>query len=94
MEDFHLLTLLFFTGTMENDRKLTARLAIEMYEGNISFEDFLMGVPEETNDEEISELIDLITHEPKKGGFMGVSSSKHNKYMAEINKLIVKLSVA
>jgi len=77
---------------MGNDRKLTARLAKELYAGEITFDDFLMQAPEDDTDEEISELIDLITHEPKKGGFMGVSPKEHDKYMEEIKELIEKLS--
>ncbi len=78
---------------MEDNRKLTARLAKEFYEGKITFDDFLMHTPDDENDEDISELIDLITHEPKRGGFMGVSKKEHDKYMASIQELINKLSL-
>jgi len=77
---------------MENVRKLVANLAKKLYSGEITFDEFLMGAPDNDEDEDISELIDLIEHEPKRGGFMGISPEKHDLYMAEIKKLIEKLS--
>ena len=77
---------------IENDRRLVARLAIELYEGKITFDEFLMQTPDDDTDEEISELIDLITHKSKRGGFMGVRPEQHDKYLGEINNLIKKLA--
>jgi hypothetical protein len=82
-----------FLRKMEDKRKFTAILAKELYKGKITFDDFLLKVPDDENDEDISELIDLITHEPKRGGFMGVKKKEHDKYMANINDLINKLSL-
>jgi hypothetical protein len=78
---------------MENDRKIAARLAKELYEGKITFSEFLTAVPDDATDDDIAELIDLITHEPKRGGFMGVSTAEHERYLAKINLLIEKLSL-
>ena len=77
---------------MENDRKIAARLAKELYEGKINFSEFLTAFPDDTTDDDIAELIDLITHEPKIGGFMGVSAKEHDIYLAQISLLIEKLS--
>jgi hypothetical protein len=76
---------------MANNRKLVASLAKKLYAGEITFDEFLLGTPEDDSDEEISELIDLIEHEPKRGGFMGVSPKKHDNYIEKINKLIKDL---
>jgi hypothetical protein len=77
---------------MENARRLTARLAREFYERKISFRDFLKQVPDEGTDQDISELIDLIEHEPARGGFMGVSPEEHDSYLEAIKELIERLS--
>jgi len=76
---------------MANNRKLVASLAKKLCAGEITFDEFLLGTPEDDSDEEISELIDLIEHEPKRGGFMGVSPNKHDNYIEKINKLIKDL---
>ena len=77
---------------MESDRKLVAKLEKDLYDGKITFDEFLLKVPGENTDDDISDLIYLITHEPKKGGFMGVKSEEHGAYLEKIIKLIEKLS--
>ena len=77
---------------MESDRKLVAKLAKDLYDGKITFDEFLLKVPGENTDEDISDLIYLITHEPKKGGFMGVKPEEHDTYFKEISNLVEKLS--
>ena len=77
---------------MNNDRKLIAKLAKELYGGKITFEEFLMKTPDTKTDEEIYDLIYLIVHEPQRGGFMGVSSEEHDRYLEKIKKQIEKLS--
>jgi hypothetical protein len=71
--------------------KKAAELAEQLYAGKITFSDFLSGVPENGQDELTEELVDLITHEPQKGGFFGVSEEEHQAYMEKINKLIHRL---
>ncbi|CAB1055394.1 hypothetical protein D1BOALGB6SA_127 [Olavius sp. associated proteobacterium Delta 1] len=41
---------------MENVRKLVANLAKKLYSGEITFDEFLMGAPDNDEDEDISEL--------------------------------------
>jgi hypothetical protein len=36
----------------------------------------------------IDELVDMIEHEPKRGGFMGVSEAEWKRYEDRINTLI------
>lgn len=76
---------------VENIHKKAAMLARQFYAGNISFNDFLMGIPEQEQDELVEELVDLITHQPQKGGFMGVSERDYEAYMENINNLIHRL---
>jgi hypothetical protein len=71
--------------------KKAAELAKQLYAGKITFSEFLSGVPEKEQDELTEELVDLITHEPQKGGFLGVSEEEHQAYMEKINKLIHRL---
>ncbi len=58
---------------MSKVRFKVAESARRLYKKEISFNEFLKNTPEPDEDELIDELIDLIIHEPQKGGFWGVS---------------------
>jgi len=73
------------------DRQKAAALARDLYAKKIDFKRFIMTVTGEDTDEEISELVELITHEPKSGGFLGVKKSVHDEYMTNIWSLVEKL---
>jgi len=49
-----------------------------------------MSIPKDikNRDELIGQLIDLLEHEPKRGGFLGVSVEDHQKYMRKVQDLI------
>jgi len=72
-------------------RRTVASLAKAFYEQRLTFEQFLKQFPV-TNDEEVTELLDLIEHEPKKGGFFGVSEESYREHMEKIYRLIDRLS--
>ena len=44
-----------------------------------------------TGDDEIDSLFDLIEHQPKLGGFLGVGQSTYDDYNSEIFRLIKKI---
>jgi hypothetical protein len=75
----------------KSNRHLAARLARQLEAGQISTEQFLADFPEDTGDDTIDELYDMIEHEPQLGGLFGVSESKYKSYKAEILLLILKL---
>jgi hypothetical protein len=68
------------------------RLAEEYLAGRVSFADFMQAAPEDLEDEEVAELIDLIEHEPKRCGFLGVSAEEHDRHMARIRELARSIS--
>ncbi len=76
-------------------RKRVASLALELYEGKIDYQQFLDSIPfdtmDDTEDGGAEELVDMITNEPKVGGFLGVSRSGGEKNCTEIFALIAKL---
>jgi hypothetical protein len=76
---------------MTTDRKIAAKLARDFYDGKIDFKKFCLNYPENSGDDEIDELYSMIEHEPKAGGLLGVDNSKHQLYIAEINRFIDKL---
>lgn len=43
------------------------------------------------NDKLIDKLIDLIEHEPKRGGFMGLNEKEWQKYQSSIQDAIAEL---
>ncbi len=67
-----------------------ASQAEEVIAGRVKFEDFVMSIPKDikNRDELIGQLIDLLEHEPKSGGFLGVSVEDHQKYMRKVQDLI------
>jgi hypothetical protein len=60
--------------------------------GRLSFQEFMHAAPEDTEDEDVAELIDLIEHEPKRGGFLGASPQEHARHMARIRELARSIS--
>ena len=44
-----------------------------------------------SNDDQIMNLVDLIEHEPQKGGFFGVNNTEWNQYQAQIADAIQAL---
>jgi hypothetical protein len=71
-------------------RKLVADLARNFIAGNISWNIFMEGVPE-TDDELIGEVVDLIEHEPKRGGIFGVNEDGWQDYQAQLLRAIEAL---
>lgn len=74
-----------------NDRILASKLAEDLFSGKIDFKQFAMDFPEDENDSDLSELFDLIEHQPKVGGLLGESKSDSNRRMERINELIATL---
>ena len=68
------------------------RLAEEYLAGRLSYEAFIDAVPEDPDDEDVAELIDLIVHEPKRGGWFGASPDEHDRHMARIRELARSIS--
>jgi hypothetical protein len=75
---------------MSNYRKFAAKLAKQYYTGTLTYIEFIKKFPD-SDDFDINELLDLIEHEPKKGGILGVSELEHFNYIRRIDNLIDKL---
>ena len=76
-----------------------ARIALQAEEviaGRLAFRNFLLNLPDdiETKDQLVSELVDLLEHEPKVGGFLGVSAEEHQKEMSRAYQLIALLKTS
>ena len=69
-------------------RAQVASLATDVIEGRLPFRNFVMGIPDDVEDELIEELIDLLEHEPKAGGFLGMTAQEHKKYVARVHEII------
>jgi hypothetical protein len=68
------------------------RLAELYLAGQVSFADFMQAAPADPEDEEVEELVDLIYHEPKRGGFLGASLDEHDRHLARIRELARSIS--
>jgi hypothetical protein len=74
--------------TMQTHRQIASRLAQEIMDNKISYDQFVDHYPTDTGDELIDKLFDLIEHQPKLGGLFGVSQSTLDNYNSEIFELI------
>jgi len=69
-----------------------ATKAKEYKAGNTTWDDFMLGCGEiDVEDPLIDELVDMVEHEPKRGGFMGASEKEWQMYEARINYLIEEM---
>ena len=50
----------------------------------ISYEQYLERVPEETDDDAIAEVLELVEHTPRRGGMLGVNEASHTAHMQRI----------
>lgn len=48
-------------------------------------------MPEDPTDATVAELVDLVEHEPKRGGVLGASAAEHDKHVRRIRDLITVL---
>ena len=77
------------------ERAQVAAQAQAVIEGRLKYWDLVNGLPVGADDDElISELIDLIEHEPKVGGILGASAKEHAKYMARVHEIIALIQKA
>ncbi len=60
-------------------------------EGKITWQPFMDSFVSSKNDKTVDELIDLIEHEPKRGGFMGLSEKERTAYRTSIRRIIEQL---
>ena len=80
---------------MNTARKVVAELASSLYAGRLSYDEFIGSLPSDCEgDEEVSQLVDLITHEPKPGGLFCISATDHEAYIADIRTRIETLKKA
>jgi len=80
--------------TMANELGLQRQRAAEgaraYLSGKLSWEQF-MDLFAESKDELISDLVDLIEHEPKRGGFLGVNEKQWAQYQSQLSAAIAAL---
>jgi hypothetical protein len=77
--------------TIHNLRARAAKAAKDYQAKNISWDSFMEEFGE-SNDEKVEELVDLIEHEPKRGGFMGVNEKEWANYQTQVEQTIEALS--
>jgi hypothetical protein len=77
---------------MSDIRKKVVKLATDFYSRSISYDEFMLSLPETGEDKMINELVDLIEHEPRVGRLFGVRQEEHVIYMERIKSLIQQLS--
>ena len=74
------------------ERVNIGQLAADYLEGRMSFKGFMVAMPDQPPGEDVAELIDLIEHEPKRGGFLGASPEEYDRHMERIRELVRSIS--
>ena len=59
---------------------------------DIGFKEYLRLVPEDTDDEDVAEVLDLVEHMPKRGGVLGVSQQKYDDYRGRVDAAVARLA--
>ena len=77
--------------SLTESRRRTAAIARSYLGGSISWKDFMDETAEFEGDTLIDELVDLIEHEPKRGGFMGVNDKEWLQSQHAIMNIITAL---
>ena len=72
-------------------RRQSAVIAHAYIEKKITWQQFMDETANFRDDELIDELVDLIEHEPKRGGFMGVNEKEWYEYRQSIRDAIAVL---
>jgi len=77
------------------DKVTALHLALEAAQNflneKISFDEFLTIYPDDTDDKDIDALFDLLEHQPKLGGFLGVSQKTYDLYSQRINEVLKRI---
>ena len=75
-------------------RRRVATLASALYDGQLTYTEFLSQLPQNElpEDHPVSELLDLIEHEPARGRLLGLAPREHDRYIADIHRRIAELS--
>jgi MoxR-like ATPase len=76
-------------------RRHIANVVIDYLDGELSYEtlwDRVATKDDDHEDEELSELLDLLEHEPAASGVFGVGTSAHAAYMAQLRALAERLA--
>jgi hypothetical protein len=76
---------------VNGSRRQVAAWAEQYLRGDLSFEGFMNLMPEDPTDATVAELVDLVEHEPKRGGVLGASAAEHDKHVRRIRDLITVL---
>ncbi len=81
---------------VQSVRPAVADLARRYRAGELAYEQFLRLLPRgaDRQDDEIAELLDLIVHEPKRGGLCGASDEECGRIAGRMDELIAKLAAA
>jgi hypothetical protein len=79
---------------MEPDIQSLRRAAAEAgrayLANNLSWEQFMQGFSE-CDDDLVGELVTLIEHEPKRGGFLGVNEKRWAQYQSQLASALTAL---
>lgn len=76
---------------IKDKRRQAACIARSYLDKKLTWQQFMDDTADFRDDELIDELVDLIEHEPKRGGFMGVTEKEWYEYQLAIQDSIAML---
>ena len=77
-----------------DNRRRLANVVLDYLDGELSYDTLWdrVATKDDPQDEELSELLYLLEHEPAASGVFGVGTSAHAAYMAQLRALAERLA--
>jgi hypothetical protein len=75
----------------ESERQRVAALTLALYERRVTVDAFIEELGD-VADPQVNELVDLLRHEPERGGMHGVGDDEYEAYRERLMKLVGLLS--
>jgi len=72
----------------DSNRREIAHWVQQYLSGALSYGRLCELMPGDTDDEDVAELLYLIEHEPKQGGFMGAGPEEYARHMGRVRELV------
>lgn len=79
------------THLSDSERQRVAALTLALYERRVTVDAFIEELGD-VADPQVAELIDLLKHDPERGGMHGVQDDEYEAYRERLMELVARLS--
>ena len=79
------------THLSDSERQRVAALTLALYEQRVTVDAFIEEL-RDVADPQVAKLIDLLRHDPERGGMHGVRDDEYEAYRERLTELVARLS--